>query len=103
MLWKVGSTPATDPYVVETMVADLQTAANDLANNYHAPLVVLLNANTGNVKTASDPQATVALNQIPTVIGSHRYVSVLLGQDVFDAASRGLFQRGIATQTVAQR
>ena len=82
MLWKVGSTPATDPYVVETMVADLQTAANDLANNYHAPLVVLLNANTGNVKTASDPQATVALNQIPTVIGSHRYVSVLLGQDV---------------------
>ena len=28
---------------------------------------------------------------------------VLLGQDVFDAATRGLFQRGIATQTVAQR
>ena len=28
---------------------------------------------------------------------------VLLGQDVFDAATCGLFQCGIATQTVAQR
>lgn len=81
-LWKTGSTPEADPYVVESMVTGLQTIANELANQYHAPLVVLLNANTGTVKTASDPQATVAIAQIPSVITSNRYVSILLGQDV---------------------
>ena len=80
-LWKVGAS-ADDPYVLQSMVSDLQTVANTLANDYHAPLVVLLSANTAKVKTADSTQDTCVLSKIPTIIGSNRYVAVLLGQDI---------------------
>lgn len=80
-LWKVGAS-TDDDYVLQSMVSDLQTVANTLANQNHAPLVVLLSANTAKVKTAEGVQDTVALSKIPSIIADRRYVSVLLGQDV---------------------
>ena len=80
-LWKVGASADAD-YVLESMVSDLQVVANTLANEYHAPLVVLFSANTAKVKTAEGTQDTVAISRVPSIIGTRRYVSVLLGQDV---------------------
>lgn len=80
-LWKLASENA-EAYTIADMVADLNTMANTLANNYHAPLSVLLSANTGKVKTADSTVATVALSKIPTCIADNRYVTVLLSQDI---------------------
>lgn len=80
-LWKSNGTDANG-YTVESMILDLNTVAVSLANDYHAPAMILLSPNTGKVATASDPSATVTLSKIPSIIGNNRYVSVLLGQDV---------------------
>ncbi len=79
-LWKQVSEEA-DSYALQSIVLDLNTVAAQLANEYHAPISVLLNANVAQVATATDALSTVALSKIPSVIGKSRYVSVLLGQD----------------------
>ena len=74
-LWKK---PATD-YTVQ-LVGDLNAVAVSMANDYHSPACILLNANTAKIATDSDPENTVTWSKIPTCKVQSRYVSVLLGQ-----------------------
>lgn len=76
------------------LVGDLHAIASTLANDYNAPVSILLNANSAKVLGATvpgeneeDPGTTtiydsVDLSKIPTCIISKRYVSVLLGQGI---------------------
>lgn len=85
-LWKQTSESAT-VYTATSIILDLNTIAASLANDYHAPATILLNANVAQVATADDPLDTVSLTKIPSIIGNNRYVAVLLGQDVDTDAS----------------
>lgn len=78
-LWR-ESDPDAETYVCD-IVQDLELVANSLANEYHAPAVILLNANVAKVKTASGTNETVVFSKIPDVkkLGC-RYVATLLGQ-----------------------
>lgn len=78
-LWHLATAEATS-YTLKSIVLDINTVAAQLANQYHAPVSILLNANTAKVTTASDPSTTVALAKIPTAITTNRYVTILLGQ-----------------------
>lgn len=80
-LWKKVNANDTE-YTAQSIILDLNTVAAQLANEYHAPATILLNANVAQVATATDPEDTVALSKIPNIIGSNRYVAVLLGQDI---------------------
>lgn len=76
------------------LVGELNTIAVTLANDYNAPVSILLNANSAKVLGATvpgesddDPSTTtiydsVDLNKIPTCVISKRYVTVLLGQGI---------------------
>lgn len=77
-LWKETDTSA-EQYGIQ-IVSDLQSTAKQLADTYNAPCVVLLNANTSKVATASGDSNKVVFSKIPTCIIDARYVSVLLGQ-----------------------
>lgn len=77
-LWKETDASA-EQYGIQ-IVGDLQSTAKQLADTYNAPCVVLLNANTSKVATASGDSNKVVFSKIPTCIIDARYVSVLLGQ-----------------------
>lgn len=77
-LWKETDASA-EQYGIQ-IVSDLQSTAKQLADTYNAPCVVLLNANTSKVATASGDSNKVVFSKIPTCIIDARYVSVLLGQ-----------------------
>lgn len=77
-LWSQMDSQATSYSV--NLINDLNSVAVSLANNYHAPVSILLNANTAQIKTSSTASATVKMNKIPTCIVDCRYVTVLLGQ-----------------------
>lgn len=77
-LWKETDASA-EQYGIQ-IVSDLQSTAKQLADTYNAPCVVLLNANTSKVATASGASNKVVFSKIPTCIIDARYVSVLLGQ-----------------------
>jgi hypothetical protein len=77
-LWKQTDASA-ETYSIQ-IVSDLQSTAKQLADSYNAPCVVLLNANTSKVATASGDATKVVFSKIPTCIVDARYVSVLLGQ-----------------------
>lgn len=74
-LWKM---PDSD-YAVQ-IVGDLQGIAESLANDYHAPVSLLLSANTAKLATSSEPENTITWSKIPSCQVNARYVSVLLGQ-----------------------
>lgn len=77
-LWKQTDTSA-EQYSIQ-IVGDLQSTAKQLADSYNAPCVILLNANTSKVATASGNVDTVVWSKIPSCVADSRYVSVLLGQ-----------------------
>lgn len=71
------------------LVSELNTKASELANEYYAPVSILLNANTAKVLGATNAEThmpvyydDVDLTKIPTCIIDKRYVTVLLGQGV---------------------
>lgn len=64
------------------LVADLNRAAVELADEYFAPLHILLCANTSKVKVASTTTSQVAISQIPSCVVDARYVTVLLSQSM---------------------
>jgi Protein of unknown function (DUF2586) len=80
-LWKEVDAKA-ETYAIQH-TADLQIVATTLANEYHAPTVILLNANAAKVTTANGT-SDVVFNKIPSCIENNRYVSVLLGQSAED-------------------
>ena len=77
-LWKhMDETSAS--YSV-ALVGELQSVAENLANDYNAPASILLCANSAKVLTATGENTAVALDHIPTCVVDARYVTVLLGQ-----------------------
>lgn len=77
-LWKMMDPQAT-VYSVN-VIGELESVAENLANNYHAPVSILLSANAAKVATASNELTSVTWSMIPSCIVEARYVSVLLGQ-----------------------
>ena len=82
-LWSHADTTA--PQYGIRLVGDLDSIATTLANDYNAPVSILLNANSAKVlgplnEGVATEITTVDLTKIPTCIISKRYVSVLLGQ-----------------------
>lgn len=77
-LWKITD-EAASTYSIQ-IVKDLQSVAEDLANNYNSPLSILLSANSAKVATMSDDNLKVTMSMIPSCIVDARYVTVLLGQ-----------------------
>lgn len=82
-LWSHADTTAQQ-YGVR-LVGDLDAIATTLANDYNAPVSILLNANSakvlGPLDNGNPTEITeVDLTKIPTCIIGKRYVSVLLGQ-----------------------
>lgn len=81
-LWKQASDVA-ETYTIQIR-DNLELVAETMANDYNAPAVILLNANTAKVATSSSDLATVTWSKIPSCISKARYVSILLGQDSND-------------------
>lgn len=79
-LWKKMDDLA-DSYTI-SIVGDLQSVAEQMANDYFAPAHILLSANSSKVKTASGENGKIVLSEIPTCIIGARYVSVLLSQSM---------------------
>ena len=81
-LWRLASENA-EQYTIQ-LRDSLELVAESLANDYNAPCVILLNANTAKVLTSNSSVTSVVWSKIPTCISHARYVSVLLGQDSND-------------------
>lgn len=62
------------------LIGDLESVAEDLAKNYHAPISILLCANSAKVNVAGTTQDTITFSEIPTCVTGARYVTALLGQ-----------------------
>lgn len=77
-LWKKMDESASQYSI--SIVGDLQSVAESLANTYNAPASILLCANSAKVKTASGEDSTIVWSEIPTCVTNARYVTVLLGQ-----------------------
>ena len=77
-LWKKMDESASQYSIA--IVGDLQSVAENLANNYNAPASILLCANSAKVKTATSEDSTIVWSEIPTCVIDARYVTVLLGQ-----------------------
>ncbi len=77
-LWKKMDQSANQYSI--SIVGDLQSVAENLANTYNAPASILLCANSAKVKTAEGENSKIVWSEIPTCVIGARYVSVLLGQ-----------------------
>lgn len=77
-LWKKMDSSANQYSI--SIVGDLQSVAESLANTYNAPASILLCANSAKVKTADGESDTIVWSEIPTCVIDARYVTVLLGQ-----------------------
>lgn len=77
-LWKKMDESAAQYSIA--IVGDLQSVAENLANNYNAPVSILLCANSAKVETGEGKQDTVVWSEIPTCVIGARYVTALLGQ-----------------------
>jgi hypothetical protein len=75
-LWK---DTGGDMYGV-SIVGDLQTVGETLANAYNAPASILLCANSAKVATGTGETEKIQWSKIPSCVIDARYVSVLLGQ-----------------------
>lgn len=84
-LWKKMDESASQYSI--SIVGDLQSVAESLANTYNAPASILLCANTAKVKTASGEDGTIVWSEIPTCAIDARYVTVLLGQGLDNEVS----------------
>lgn len=84
-LWKKMDESASQYSI--SIVGDLQSVAESLANTYNAPASILLCANTAKVKTASGDDSTIVWSEIPTCVIDARYVTVLLGQGLDNEVS----------------
>lgn len=77
-IWKKMDASANQ-YTI-AIVGDLQTIAEQMANDYHAPSYILLSGNSSKVATASGEESKIVFSEIADAMIDARYVSVLLGQ-----------------------
>jgi hypothetical protein len=77
-LWK-RIDPEAPTYSL-SIVGDLQSVGEDLANNYNAPASILLCANPAKITVAAGEDLVVIWSSIPSCVVNARYVTVLLGQ-----------------------
>jgi hypothetical protein len=71
-----------------SLVADLNRVAKELADDYFAPVSLLVNANTSKVKVGTATSNTIAISQIPSCVIDARYVTVLLSQSMEESVRR---------------
>ena len=90
-LWKITDASAST-YNIQ-LVGALDAVGSDLANNYHAPVSIVLNANSAKVATSTTPDGQVVWSKIPKCVVDARYVTVLLGQETSEevALMQGAF------------
>ena len=93
-IWKQVSEDA--PYQF-SLINEINSVASVLANEYYAPVSILLCPNSAKVKTASGESDTVTWGFIPNVIQDARYVSVLLSQAIDTNVQ--VMQRTLASKT----
>lgn len=79
-LWKKMDASA-NTYTI-SIVGDIQSIAEQMANDYFSPAHFLLSANTSQVQTAEGASKTIVMSEIPDSIINARYVSVLLSQSM---------------------
>lgn len=79
-IWKKMDSAASQYSI--SIVGDLQSVAEDLANNYYAPACILLSGNSSRVATASGEETSVKFSEIADAVVDARYVSVLLSQSM---------------------
>ena len=79
------------------LVADINRAAVELADEYFAPASILLCANTSKVKVGTATTNQVAISQIPSCVVDARYVTVLLSQSMEEDVRR--MQASLASTT----
>lgn len=79
------------------IVADLNRVAKELADDYYAPVSILLCANTSKVKVGTATTDQVAISQIPSCVIGARYVTVLLSQSMEEEVRR--MQASLASTT----
>ena len=80
LLWKKMDA-AAEGYSI-SIVGDIQSVAEQMANDYFSPAHFLLTANTSQVATPSGNSKSIVFSEIPTCIINARYVTVLLGQSM---------------------
>lgn len=77
-IWKKMDSSANKYSIA--IVGDLQSIAEQMANDYHAPSCILLSGNSSKVATASGQDSKVVFSEIANAVINARYVSVLLSQ-----------------------
>ena len=94
-IWKQVS--ESDASYQFTLINELNTVASTLANEYYAPVSILLCPNAAKVKTASGTSDVVTWSKIPNIVQDARYVSVLLSQAI--DANVQVMQRTLTSKT----
>lgn len=94
-LW-VKSDESAATYSID-LVADINRAAKELADEYFAPASILLCANTSKVKVGTTVADKIAISQIPSCVVDARYVTVLLSQSMEEDVHR--MQASLASTT----
>lgn len=79
-IWKKMDSSANQ-YTI-SLVGDLESIAEQMANDYHAPSYIVLSGNSSKVTTASGDNSSVVFSEIADAVVDARYVSVLLGQSM---------------------
>jgi hypothetical protein len=79
-IWK-NMDPSGDKYSI-AIVGDLQSVAEQMANDYHSPSYILLTGNSSKVTTSTGEDTKVVFSKIADAVINARYVSVLLSQSM---------------------
>lgn len=79
-IWKKMD-PEAQQYSI-AIVGDLQSVAEEMANDYFAPAHIILSGNSSKVTTTDGDDNAIVFSQIADSIIDARYVTVLLGQSM---------------------
>ncbi len=79
-IWKKMDSTANQ-YTI-SIVGDLQSIAEQMANDYYAPSYIILSGNSSRVLTPEGEATTITFSQIADAIIDARYVSVILSQSM---------------------
>ena len=79
-IWKKMDSSANQ-YTI-SIVSDLESIAEQMANDYFSPSCILLSGNSSKVATADGDSDTITFSEIADAIVDARYVSVLLSQSM---------------------
>lgn len=94
-IWKYMDSSAIQYSI--SLVNELNSVAESMANDYHAPACIILSGNSSKVETANGDDPKVVFSKIADAKVDARYVSVILGQ-AFDQEV-GKMQASLASTT----